>query len=332
MAIFTGTYLTFTAIGQREDLADAIYDISPEDTPLTSMCAKGSADAVLSEWQLDSLGAVDTANAQLEGDDITTIETIVPTVRVGNRQQISRKLLSISGTTEAVKSAGSANSLARQTTRRGVEMKRDIESMLFQAGGSVAGGATTARVTAKLGAWVKTNVDKEAGGSNPDWTSGVPEVANERVDGTPRAFTETILKSVINLAWTSGATIEGKYLFCGPVNKVKVSGFAGIATKTYNIGGGPAGTVSGQATIVAAADVYVSDFGTLQVIPSRFMREQDAYIIDPDFLEIEHLRPFRVVDLATTGDAKKKMLLQEWGLKVKAENALALAADLTTTA
>ena len=328
MSIFTGTYLTFAAKGQREDLADAIYDISPEDTPLVSMMAKESCDAVLFEHQTDVLGAVDTANKHLEGDDITTIGTLTPTVRVGNRVQISRKLLVISGTTQAVNSAGDANSVARHVARKGAEMKRDIEAICFENQGSTAGSSTTARQTATLGAWLKTNVDKGTGAAaDPTWTSGVPEEANKRVDGTQRAFTETILKSIISKGWNSGATIEGKYLFVGPVNKGKVSGFAGIATKTYNING----ERPGQATIVAAADVYVSDFGTLQVVPNRFMRERDAYLIDPDYLALVHLRPFMVESLAKTGDADKRMLLQEWGLKVRNEAAHCLAADLTTT-
>ena len=331
MAIFTGTFLTFTAKGQREALADAIYDVSPQDCPLVSMAAKETVDASLFEWQTDALAAADDDNAQPQGADYTSVATVTPTVRLANYQQISSKTLAISGTLQAVQSAGNANSMERQVTRRGIQLKLDMEAGLFANQGGYAGASDDAAYTAKLLAFIKTNVDKAAGdGTNPTYTSGVPAVVGQtygRGDGTQRAFTETILKAIVKLGWTNGATIEGKYLFVGPVNKVKVSGFEGIAAQTYNINGDR----PGQSTIVSAADVYVSDFGTLSVLPSRFQRERDALLIDPDMIAIAHLRPMEVIDLAKTGDADKKLLQQEWGVKVRNEKGLCLAADLTTT-
>lgn len=325
MAIIANTFLTFDVIGKREELADAIYDISPEETPLVSMAAKGNAENTLFEWQTDVLAATDTANAHLEGDDIASFPAVVPTVRVGNYQQIMRKLVLISGTMEATKRAGRGSEEGYQVARRGVELKRDLESIIFAAQGGVAGSDTTARRTAALNAWVKTNVDLGASGANPVYTSGVPLAA--RTDGSQRAFTETILKSVLQLGWTSGATIEGKYVFLGPVNKQKFSAFAGNATKTLNMNDRP----SRQFTIFAGADMYSSDFGVINVLPSRWQRERDGWFIDPDYVELAHLRPFQTVPLAKTGDAEKRMLIQEVGLKVRQEAALGLAADLTTT-
>jgi hypothetical protein len=330
MAIFTGTLLSFTAKGQREALADAIYDVSPQDCPLVSMAAKETEDASLFEWGTDALAAADNDNAQVQGADYTSVATITPTVRMANYMQISSKTLAISGTLQAVKSAGNANSIERQVARRGIQLKLDMEAGLLANQGGYAGASDDPAYTAKLLAFIKTNVDKAGDGANPTYTSGVPAVVGQtygRLDGTQRAFTETILKAIIALGWTNGATIEGKYLFVGPVNKAKVSAFEGIAAQTYDI----SGRTPGQSTIVGAADVYVSDFGTLTVLPSRFQRERDAFLVDPDMIAISHLRPFEVVDLAKTGDADKKLLQQEWGVKVRNEKGLCLAADLTTT-
>jgi len=323
MAIVSGTFLTFAAKGLKEELSDVIYNISPETTPLTSMAAKERGSAVLTEWQLDALAAVDTSNKQLEGDDITSFTAVVPTTRVGNYQQISRKDFVISGTEEEVNKAGRRSEIAYQTAKKGSEIRRDMEAIVFENLAGDAGSATVARQTATLGAWLKSNVNIGSGGGNPTYTSGVPGAA--RTDGTLRAFTETILKDVLQQMWVAGA--ELKFVFVGPVNKQKVSAFAGIATATYNI----SGRRPGQSTIVGAADIYESDFGTLEVVPSRFQRERDAYCIDPNFLAISHLRPFRRVPLAKTGDAEKRMMLVEWALKMKNEAAQGLAADLTTT-
>ena len=324
MTIVSNTFLTFSAKGLREQLSDVIYMISPEDTPVMSMMAKTRAKGTLQEWQTDVLGATDASNAQLEGDDIATYPSITPTVRVGNYQQISRKLLIISGTEEEVEKAGRRSEINYQTAMRGAELKRDMETIILTPQPGNAGSSTTARTTASLGAWLKTNVDKASDGTNPSYTSGVPAMASGRGDGTPRAFTETILKSVLQKIWTATGD-KPKYGFAGPFNKQAFSGFSGIATKTYYLNKPTASPV------VATADVYVGEFSVIEVLPDRFQRDRDFWILNFDYLEIQHLRPFRREDLAKTGDASKVMLLVEWGIKVRAESACGLAADLTTS-
>jgi hypothetical protein len=325
MAIVGNTLLTFDAKGIREQLSDVIYNISPTETLLVSMLPKTRATNTLFEWQTDSLAATDTTNAQLEGDDIATFPAIAVTARVGNYQQISRKLLVISGTEEAVNKAGRASEIAYQTAKRGKELKRDMEAIIFAAQAGVAGNSTTARKTAALNAWVKTNTDFGASGGDPTYTAGVP--AAVRTDGTLRAFTETIMKTVIQEMWTSGGDVDASSLFVGPYNKGVASGFAGVATKNVDV------VRAGQAApgvIIGAADVYVSNFGVLRILPSRHQRERDAWFLNTNYLALPHLRPFRREALAKTGDAAKRMLLVEWGLEVKQEAALGLAADLST--
>jgi hypothetical protein len=84
-------------------------------------------------------------------------------------------------------------------------------------------------------------------------------------------------------------------------------------------------------TIVGAADVYMSDFGTLTVVPNRFQRARDAWILDPEYASVCYLRPIQQVELAKTGDAEKGMMLAEFGLKVDNEAAHGIVADLTTS-
>lgn len=324
MAIVANTYTRYGAKGLRESLSDIIYDISPMETPVVSMASREDVDQTLHEWQTDALAATDTGNAHLEGDDISTFPAVTPTVRVGNYSQISRKLLIISGTLDRVNKAGRARELAYQVPRRGREMRRDQEAIICENLGGDAGGTATARQTATLGAWLKTNVDKAGDGGNPTYTSGVPSAA--RTDGSQRAITETIFKNVIETAWTSGANIDAMTVCCGPFNKQAISAFNGVVTRNYDISNTPRPTA-----VIAAVDVYVSDFGTVRIMPSRFQRERDVWFLDPEYISIGVLRPFQVVELAKTGDAEKRMLLQEWLLKVKQEAALGLAADLNAS-
>ncbi len=323
MAIVGNTFTRHDAVGVREDLSDVIYDISPMDTPVLSGASKSRTTQTLFEWQVDSLASATTANAHVEGDDITSFPAVTPTSRVGNYTQISRKLLILSDTLEAVDAAGRRSELAYQMAKRGREIKRDMESIIFSNQAGNAGGTATARATAALGAWLKTNVDFGATGANPTYTSGVPGAA--RTDGTQRALTETIFKSVIQSAWESGASVDSLVAYAGAFNKAVVSTFQGVVTRNYDI------STPRPTAVIAAVDVYVSDYGVVRIMPHRYMRARDLYFLDMEYVAIKELRPFRVVKLAKTGDAEKRMLLTEWGLQVKNEAALGLAADLTTS-
>jgi hypothetical protein len=320
MAIVTNTFTTFDAKGIREDLSNIITNIAPEETPYMSNIGRESISNSLFEWQTDTLASA-AANKQLEGDDVTSFDSVTATVRLQNYAQISRKTIVLSATEETVNKAGRRSELAYQIAKRSAELKRDQEFSMLNGAVAAAGNTTTARGTASLQAFIKTNYDMQTNGANPTYTT-VPTGA--RSDGNVRTFTETILKNVIQQVWTSGGT--PKILMTGPVNKQRVSGFSGIASSRFNIDGG-----ARPATIIGAADIYVSDFGNVQVVPNRFQRERDAFVIDPDYAKVTTLRPYQQVELAKTGDAEKRMLIVEWGHKVLAENAHGIAADLVTS-
>ena len=320
MTIVTNTFTSYSAKGIRENLSDVITNIAPEETPFQSNIGRETISNTLFEWQTDTLADA-AANAQLEGDDVASFDAVTATVRLTNYAQISRKTIILSNTEEVVNKAGRRSELAYQIAKRGSELKRDQEYIFLNGGVAVAGNTTTARVTASLGAFVKTNTDKQTNGVDPSYTT-LPNSA--RTDDNVRTFTETILKNVIQKVWTAGGT--PKILMCGPVNKQRVSGFSGIASSRFNIDGG-----AKPATLIGAVDIYVSDFGNVQVIANRFQRERDAWVIDPDYAKMTVLRPYQQVELAKTGDAEKRMLLIEYGLKVLAENAHGLAADLVTS-
>ena len=320
MTIVTNTFTTFDAKGIREDLSNIITNIAPDETPYMSNIGRESISNSLFEFQTDTLAAA-AANKQLEGDDVASFDAVVATVRLQNYAQISRKTIILSATEEVVNKAGRRSELAYQIAKRGSELKRDQEFTFLNGAVAAAGSTSVARGTASLGAFIKTNVDMQTNGVNPSYTT-LPNSA--RTDGNVRAFTETILKNVIQQVWASGGT--PKILMVGPVNKQRVSTFAGIASSRFNIDGG-----AKPATIVGAVDLYVSDFGNVATVANRLQRERDAWVLDPEYAKMTTLRPYQQIELAKTGDADKRMLIVEWGHKVTAENAHGLAADLTTS-
>jgi len=323
MAQPTNTFSRFDAIGVKEDLADIIFDISPVEVPFLSNVGKKKAKQTFFEWQTDALSAAVTTNAVIEGDDTTAV-AVSPTSRVGNYTQIMKKAFTISGTLEATDRAGRAEEAAYQKAKRLKELKRDMEATLTSSQVAVAGGNTTARKTAAFDSWLVTNRNNGNGTTGDYAYSTTPITARTAATtGTIRTFTETILKDVIKQQWSSGG--QTKMLMVGPVNKQIVSAFAGIAASRNNVPGNK------QASIVGAADVYVSDFGNVQVVPNRFMPEDRAYLIDPEFVSIATLRPVFSEKLAKTGDSEKYHVLTEFGLQVDNEKAHGVARDLTTS-
>ena len=177
MAVPTNTLLTFSAVGNREDLLDKITNISPVDVPFTSMIGKSTAKATFHEWQTESLSAA-AGNAQLQGDDVTFGSAII-TARIGNRTQISRKEVIVSGTQEAVDKAGRNSELVRQMANKRAELKRDVEFVLCSNQAPVTGNSSTAPQLRPLCGWFSTNDSRGAGGA--DGTSSAAAT-----DGTQR--------------------------------------------------------------------------------------------------------------------------------------------------
>ena len=307
------TYTKYDAVGQREDLSDVIYNISPTDTPIMSSIGKTKATAVNHEWQTDSLAAATTANALVEGADATSA-TLSPTTRYGNLTQIVGKTVQVSGTLDAVDKAGRKSEKAYQLAKGSAEIKRDIETIITANQAKVAGdGSSTARKMSSLLSFIKTNTSVGAGtttaGADPT-TIGV----SARVDAdTTRTFTETMLKEVVREVFTSGGTPS--VLFVSPALKQTVSSFTGLAAQRYQV------PTSGQATILAGADIYQSDFGQISIVPNRFMRTRDALLLDPEYAALAYLRPFQTNDLAKAGDSEKTQILAELTLEVKNEAA-----------
>ena len=313
------TYQTYTAIGQREDLSDIIYNISPTDTPFMSSIGKTKATAVYHEWQVDSLAAASLSNAAVEGADATSA-TMGVTTRAGNRTQIFQKTVQIAGTLEAVDKAGRKSEKAYQLAKASSEVKRDMELTLLSNQLAAAGDSSTARTLGGLQAWLATNGDFG--------TSGVAGASGTvaRTDGSDRTFTEAILKTVVKEVYTAGG--NPKVLMVNPAHKQTVSAFAGIAAQRYMAPSNEA------TTIIGAADVYLSDFGTMSVVPNRFMNstnagDETAFVIDPDMLAIAYLRPFATNELARVGDSEKTQLICEATLEVKNEAAHGVIADLS---
>lgn len=318
MAAPTNTHSTYASIGNAEDVEDVIYNVDPTDTPFLSALDKISADAVYHEWQTQALASADGTNAVVEGNDAVT-DTTTATVRMGNRCQISDKVASVTGTQQAIKKYGRDDELDYQIVLKGKELKRDMETILLQNQAMVTGDAVTARKLGSVLSYIYTNDSFGATGASPTG-QGTSSGTTARTDGTQRAFTEALLKSVLQLAWTEGG--DPDTIMLGGFNKQVMSSFVGRGTPMED---------AKSKKIVATVDVYESDFGTLKVTPNRFMRTRDCLVLQMDKWALARLRPMTSTELARTGDSRAKQMLTEYTLVSRNEKASAAVFDLTTS-
>tara|TARA_S200002703_G_scaffold91796_1_gene79278 strand:+ start:3485 stop:4435 length:951 start_codon:yes stop_codon:yes gene_type:complete len=316
MAQPTGVFVTFSAKGLREDLENVIYDISPTDTPFMSMGGREDAVAVNHEWQTDSLA--DAANNHHEEGVTLTAAEPTATSRLGNICQISLKTTLVSGTLDAVSKAGRKEELAYQMSKRAKELKRDMERAYVGVNQSktVMSADSTVRKLGSLTSWVATNVSAGSGGSGAG-------NGTARTDGTARTFTEALLKASILSAFDEGADI--KYLMMAPSQKQTFSSFVGVGAT----GGASNRIEASDQRIIGGMDVYVSDFGEMAVVPNRFQRSRDVWLLDPEYYAIAYLRPFFQREVASTSDGEQRAIIAEHTLVVKNEKALGAVYDLS---
>lgn len=316
MTIIGGTAQTYQLKGLREDLTDMIWNLDPTETPFVTRVGRGEpATATFHEWQTDELDAPGD-NAHIEGDDTTSFQSVTPTVRLGNYTQILKKTIIVSGTSDAVKKAGRRTELAYQIIKRGKEIRMDVEYMCVGRNGARnAGNSSTARHAASVLSWINTNTSFGSGGGDP-----TGDGTDARTDGTPRAFTETLLKPVLESIFQEAGQ-KPTVMFLGPAQKGISSGqLTGNATRFVD---------AAPERIYAAVDRYVGDFSSLEIVPTRIQRNRDALIIDPEMWKLSWLRPIFTEDLAKTGDAEKRQMIGEVTLVSRNEKSSGIVADLT---
>lgn len=317
MAAPTNTATTLTTIGIREDLENVIYRVAPEEVPFTANIGTAKATNTKHDWQTEGLANANANNAQLEGDDISTLDSPNNTTRLENYCQIFRKTGGVSATQDAVITAGRDDEMDRQKVLKGIELKRDIEARAIGNYASNAESGGTARGTAGALAWGVTNTSVGSGGSNGGYSGGVVSAAT---NGTQRNFTESLVKSGMASAFSSGGKPTQAYM--GGTQKQEWSSFTGIAEIRTDAPG------KKMATIIGAADVYVSDFGTITLIPHPYGLTRDVLIIDPTMWGIATLRGMQAAPLAKTGDSERFIITKECAVVARNEKSSVFIRDL----
>lgn len=322
MAQPTNTFDSYAAKGNREDLQDKIYQVSPEKTPVLSAIRRFKAKATFHEWQRDNLATPNKDNAVIEGDDRTG-SALTATQRIGNYTQLFDAVAIVSKSQENTVSAGRSSEMKYQISKKMTELKRDIEAMVTSNNPAVAGNSTTARKSGGLGVFLYTNAQMGATGTTATHTAGAPTTAVGA--GTPRTFTEAIVKSGMQSVYANSGEMP-TIMSLTPSHKGTFSGFAGIAVNRYQVAKG------NQGVIVGGADVYMSDFGQITVVPNYVQTTSNAttvFIINPEEMGLAYFADFASESLAKTGHTSKELVSAEVALVVTSEKASCKLTDLT---
>jgi hypothetical protein len=326
MAKSTNVQATYETIGIKEDLADVIYNVDPFDTPFMSAIGRGSVTQPTWDWQVDGLDAPQK-NAVEEGED-KAVRAVTPTQRVGNHQMISDKVIGISGSNEATLAAGRGSEMAYQLAKKSKELKTDMEyNLIGEKAVKVVRADGTAPITASVPAWLKTNVSGGTGFAAPVY-SDHPDGTALPTEGTPLVSDADKAETRITDMLEGIYNVSGKspdLLLVSPKMKTWISAnWKGRATEIKS--------TSENKTAYHVVDFYVSDFGSLRMVPSRIIAQNftndAAFAIETSCWSIDYLRSFQTVDLAKTGDTERKYLLAEYGLRCNNEKSSGALYDI----
>lgn len=310
-------YKTSAAIGEREDLANVIYRIDPSEVPFFSNVKKETCSSIFTEWQTQELAAASSTNYVNEGASISTAAA-TPTVRLGNYCQISVKSFATSGTLDAVDTAGREREHQYQKLLKGIELRRDIEKAITDT--DVARSSSDPRKSASLTTWM-TNGSVGASGA---FSSG--DGTDTLTNGTDRALTLALIEDGMQDAWTDGG--NPSMMLCSATNRANFSDLSAsgnLVSNDVNM------TAAKEVAYVGSTSVFLTDFGTVNATPSRYMSNDKLFLLDPEFASLCTLngRNFLEKDMGDTGDNQQTMIITEWALKVQAPKAHALVADLS---
>lgn len=291
--------LTYTSIGNREDLLDVVVNISPTDTLFLNKFGKAKAKATYHEHTIDSLASA-ADNAGIEGADYTFSRASART-RVGNYTQIFTTTVEVSDTQREVDAAGIEDEMSYQVAKKMKEHARDIELALVTGTGNSGASGTARRVKGVL-AWMTTCVETGTG------------TATE-------ALTETMFNNLLQTIWNQGG-MPGD-AFANGFQKRQISTFTGSTTKFTN--------VTSEKEVISGVDVYDSDFGRIKIHPHRYMTTSVVAVLQLDLWKVAVLRPTKKVDVAKVGSATRAAIETELTLESRQEAGSGQITGLTTS-
>lgn len=322
----------------REDVMNRIWDISRIPLPFTDMVGSETSKQEYKEWVLDELAAPDLTNARIDGADAGTA-TSASDVRVGNHHQISDKVVKVSHRADASDTIGRARELAYRLMRNQQELKRDVEAIALSNQASFADTGAAAGKVGTLQAWIETNVDIPAAVATVGGFNTTTAIVDAYTVGARRALTENAVRDVVESIYNEGGDPTRMMAIpavCRKFSEYLFTSSARVATLTSETG-----QSSEAATAKGAVNVFVTDFGTLTMVPNRLQQTYNdsaaavasaVFILDPEYLGLSYLQGYRTDELGKTGTANNRQISVDWTLVVNTEKAHGMITEINSGA
>lgn len=303
---------SYDIVGMREDLSDEIYNVSPTEVPVQTAIGRTKVSNPNHEWQTDALRAATASGARLAGDD-ATLSARTATTRLGNRVETRWDAIGVSDDETLWTKAGRAEELDYQVMKTRKELQRDLEMVITDNGAAVVGNSTTPAEMAGIPAWLTSNVSRGVGGA-----SGNGLGTTAATDGTPRAFTETLFRTVLTSIFDQGGNPDRVFLTSAQQNIA--SGFVGRANAIDQAKAGE---------VAFFVDTYKTAFNTVTLIPTRFMRAREVLILESNYWKLGVAQNWERVSLGKTGDNTRVMVRGRFTLEARNQASSGIVADLT---
>jgi hypothetical protein len=285
--------VTYDVATRHEDLLDIIGDVTPDDTPLTTMLKTSTANNTLHEWAEDYITPPTSVTFAAEGAG-ATYSALTPPARRRNITAILTETFRVSGTDRAVTAVG-GDPLDYQSAKALKNWKLKQELSLVT--GAIASGASgTARGMDGL-----INV--------------ITTLYTARNSGT--SLSETEFQDMHQDSWTQGGTDNSFDLVLVPFGlKRKIDGFTAGATKYVD---------QSDKKLTQPVAIYETSAGVARIMQHRYT-PGSAATPGPRFLGLKEdkfriaylRRPFKEM-LAKDGDRENGQIVGEYTLEYLAE-------------
>ena len=245
MATWTGPhthYNNYTTGTLKYDVSEAIWRITPDDTPFYNMSGDTQATAMLHEWMEEEL-TTRADNAAIEGANWGSLQPPISQERVQNRVQTLKKSVVVTRLMQRVRQWGITDMFGSNMLKRMREWKTDCEHALIRGSGKVTPALSTA--------------------SRLDGVMWCISAGGNVVDHSGTTFAEADFNDMFQDTWTAGGFPED--VLVGPNMKRRISGFTSAADQSYfNVD---------NTKVRNTISVYESDFTTVTVHLSRDIQD-----------------------------------------------------------
>ena len=319
----------------REDLTDRIYNTDPVDTVFMNKVGREKSNNITKEWSVDSLTAA--SDIAIRDGARFAANTLSSATKLSNHHQTGRIDLEVSRRADIISKPGRRSETAYQVMKEMMTLKNSVELGALTRKAPVLGTDTSAGQAAGVPGWLRTN--NSGLSSQPTLTTvGVPTVSNPGAVGTKRALTEAQILFMKQRIYSQRKD-NANLIILPPRVKQSFSNYlfsndsARIAAPRQDFGS--KGTA--MATVMGAVQYWQTDFGMIELMPSRNLpvetgsnQRADVLLLNPEFWAMSYLTGFTSKEIPEDADSRRKVLVVDWTVCSKNENASACIAAIDT--